>query len=54
MIKSFPRLFTAALWLLFSLHLPAVFAAVEKTGLEGLEWRLIGPWRGEHVAMPDL
>jgi hypothetical protein len=54
MINSFLRLSTATLWLLFSLYLPAAFAAVEKTGLEGLEWRLIGPWRGEHVAMPDL
>ena len=54
MIRSFPRLSTATLWLLFSLHLPAAFAADDKIGLEGLEWRLIGPWRGEHVAMPGL
>jgi hypothetical protein len=46
MMKNSPSVLAAALWLLFALHLPEAFAADEKTGLDGLEWRLVGPWRG--------
>ena len=53
MMRTYPGPLTAALWLLFALHLPAALADDDKTGLEGLEWRLVGPWRGvEHVALP--
>ncbi len=49
MMRTSPGVLAAALWLLFALHLPAAFAADDKTGLEGLEWRLVGPWRGGRV-----
>ena len=49
MMKTSPSVLAAALWLLFALHLPAAFAADEKAGLDGLEWRLVGPWRGGRV-----
>ena len=48
MITHLKRL-GAALWLSFVLPLPTAFTADNETGLEGLEWRLIGPWRGGRV-----
>ena len=55
MMRTSPGPLAAALWLLFALHLPAALAADDKAGLKGLEWRMVGPWRGiEHVSMPGL
>jgi photosystem II stability/assembly factor-like uncharacterized protein len=43
------RLLFAALLALFSLLPTAAFCADEEDALEGLEWRLVGPWRGGRV-----
>jgi photosystem II stability/assembly factor-like uncharacterized protein len=43
------RFLLAALLALFPLLPTAAFSADEEDGLEGLEWRLVGPWRGGRV-----
>ncbi len=43
------RLLMAALLALFPLLPTTAFSADEEDGLEGLEWRLVGPWRGGRV-----
>ena len=43
------RLLSAALPALFCLVSHSAFSAGQDNGLEGLEWRLVGPWRGGRV-----
>jgi len=43
------RLLSGALLALFSLLPPSAFSAGEDDSLDGLEWRLVGPWRGGRV-----
>ena len=43
------RLVSAALLALLFLISPTAFSTEEDAGLEGLEWRLVGPWRGGRV-----
>jgi len=43
------RFVSLVLLTILSLFSPTVFSAEEDSGLEGLEWRLIGPWRGGRV-----
>ncbi len=43
------RIVFAAIWLLVCCALPTAFADSGTDSLEGLEWRLVGPWRGGRV-----
>ena len=47
------RFLMAALLALFPLLPTPAFSADEEDGLGGLEWRVVGPWRGGRVAMPN-
>jgi len=52
-MTSANRLLRTALFALFLSFPLTAPAADQNDDLEGLEWRLVGPWRGvEHVAIP--
>lgn len=44
-----PTLYLVSLLLLAALLPPAAGAAIDTERLEGLEWRMVGPWRGGRV-----
>jgi len=48
-MKTSPRSLAGAFLLCLCLPWPVAFAADEDSRLDGLEWRLVGPWRGGRV-----